>query len=150
MSPSGAPVFLIYLLYKHITLKGSHFYIKTYIIALIAHYIGRRAISSYFTYIYYQFNQRSSFIAVGFFYGSSAFFLQYTNMFTVIIISINAIRKIDVCWIMYQSSHNVRRGQKIFKSKRVFKVENRNKEFWNFKIFRNTVLGNFVKIIFMY
>ena len=47
---------------------------------------------------------------------------------------INTMRGLEVCWILYQSSHNESRGQKIFKSIQVSKVENEGKkyEFQNF------------------
>ena len=41
---SGMPLFFIYLLQKQITLKWSFFCIITYLIAFIAHYIGRGAL----------------------------------------------------------------------------------------------------------
>ena len=70
--------------------------------------------------------------------------LQYANnMIIVCIPSINAIRKVEICWIMYQSSHNVRRGQNL--SRQVFKVENRNNR--SFSSLGRTVLGNTLKII---
>ena len=57
--------------------------------------------------------------------GPSAFFLQYANhKFIVCVLSINAIRKIEVRWIMYQSSHIVWRGQNLSQSRQNFKVGN--------------------------
>ena len=41
---TGAPLFLIYLLYQPITLKRLLFLFTTYLAALIAHYIGRVAL----------------------------------------------------------------------------------------------------------
>ena len=46
-----APLFLIYLLQKHITLKGSHFCITIYLTALNAHWKGRSYVSEFFNTI---------------------------------------------------------------------------------------------------
>ena len=54
---------------------------------------------------------------------------------------------LEVWWIMYQSSHNVRRGTQILSPDRFSKSKS-GKQFRNSRIFRKTVLVNLVKIIY--
>ena len=60
--------------------------------------------------------------------------------------SINAIRKIEVCCIRYESSHIMRRGQNLSKSRQVFKIENRKKTFEIPKFSEQIVLRKIGKI----
>ena len=119
------------------------FCITAYLIALIAYYIRRDAIFSHLFLIFILLlpiqPRVELFCHKILSMGSSAFFLKYANnKFIVCILSINAIRKVEVCWIVYKIPRIVRQSQICQKTKQ---------HFWNSRIKKKTVLGNIVRMM---